>query len=174
MPFVTPCSDRYLEHPSTDGDCLSLNLLPLSPSKLQAGTIPEGGEVSTIDIFLPHDNVSRSEAHKAFVRCHAYTQRSLSFPSHNGAYLPHGPHVDLEHDTQQSVVAILNTGLPLPKSPSVQGEHMERLRSVGKLSDSDQEREERGWWTLRFQQVLREVQRQDAMQALEMVASGGR
>ena len=128
--------------------------------------------MSSVEILLPHDSMSRSEAKKAFVRCHAYTLRSLSFPSHTGAYLPHGPHVDLEGDTQKSVVAILNTGLPLPKSPSVQGEQMDRLRTMGRISDTDQEREERGWWALRFQQVLREMQRQDAMVALETVASG--
>ena len=70
---------------------------------------------------------------------------------------------------------ILNTGLPLPKSPSLQLRDNQRLRiDVSKNtegrdgSDADREREERGWWTLRFQQVLREMQRRDPMLSLSM------
>lgn len=63
---------------------------------------------------------------------------------------------------------ILNTGLPLPKSPSVQLKDNDRLGARDGPSDADREREERGWWTLRFQQVLREMQRQDPMLSLSM------
>jgi hypothetical protein len=70
---------------------------------------------------------------------------------------------------------ILNTGLPLPKSPSLQLNNNARLtlarrvNSVGAGGDVDKEREERGWWTLRFQQVLREMQRLDPVLSLELV-----
>ncbi|EKM51245.1 uncharacterized protein PHACADRAFT_263285 [Phanerochaete carnosa HHB-10118-sp] len=70
---------------------------------------------------------------------------------------------------------ILHTGLPLPKSPSLQMRDNQRLgidvnESTGGKggNDADREREERGWWTLRFQQVLREVQRRDPMLLLSM------
>lgn len=129
----------------------------------------------------------RANALNALRRCHAYTLCSLAFPSHAGTYLPHGPQVDLEADTQRSVMDILHTGLPLPKSPSLQMRDNLRLdankglgggKSTGGVEgkdaregrdaagDVDREREERGWWTLRFQQVLREVQRRDPMLSL--------
>lgn len=153
-----------------DGENLSLELLPLSSSDLQTGVIPEGSSTSIIRISLsPEELAARDEISNALRQCHAYTLRSLSFPSHTGNFLPHGPHVDLEHDTQQSVMAILNTGLPLPKSPSVQLTDIERLKSASNVNETDQEREERGWWALRFQQVLKEIQRQEPMIALEMM-----
>ena len=147
---------------------MSLTVLPLSQNDLQTGAIPDNGP--TVELRLSfvsgHDaepsKKDQDAAWSAFRRCHAYTLRSLSFPSHSGQYLPHGPQVDLELDTQKSVMDILNTGLPLPKSPSVQLKDNERLGSRV-ISDADREREERGWWTLRFQQVLREIRRQDPM-----------
>lgn len=131
-------------------------------------------ETSTISVFLhlprrtsadPHDfeddhvlGASRSKWRTAFEQCHHSTLRSLSFPSHSGAYLAHGPGVDLEVDTKQSVMSILASGLPLPKSPSLQMDEVKQ----GILGDATQlEREERGWWALRFQQVFRELQRQE-------------
>ncbi|KAJ3537224.1 hypothetical protein NM688_g6721 [Phlebia brevispora] len=154
------------------GEQITLDLLPLSLSDLHTGVIPESSSSSVIRVSIspsPNGGDVRNEVFHALRRCHAYTLRSLSFPTHNGHYLPHGPHVDLEHDTQQSVMAILNTGLPLPKSPSVQLSDMERLSSVRTGNESDQEREERGWWSLRFQQVLKELQRQDPILALETI-----
>lgn len=147
-----------------------LDLLPLNPSDLQTGVIPDGNstEVAQLTLFVS-DRTARNKLASALRQCYAYTLRSLSFPTHSGHYLPHGPHVDLEHDTQQSVMAILNTGLPLPKSPSVQLSDMERLRSASTGNESDQEREERGWWALRFQQVLKEMQRQDPMVSLDFI-----
>ncbi len=68
---------------------------------------------------------------------------------------------------------ILNTGLPLPKSPSVQISDMGRTNLIRTISEVDKEREERGWWALRFQQVLREMQRQDPMLSLEMMSRIG-
>ena len=80
--------------------------------------------------------------------------------SHSGRHLEHGPEVDLEVDTHQSVLSIMASGLPLPKSPSVQLEEVAHGESG---NPRQQEREERGWWSLRFQQVLREMQRRDAL-----------
>lgn len=75
--------------------------------------------------------------------------------------------MDFEQDTQQSVMAILNTGLPLPKSPSIQAMDSARVGTADISTDMDKEREERGWWALRFQQVLREMQRQDPVLSLQ-------
>jgi len=55
-----------------------------------------------------------------------------------------------------SVSAILASGLPLPKSPSTQ------MAEQG-ADPAQQEREARGWWTIRFQQVLREMQHGSAL-----------
>jgi serine/arginine repetitive matrix protein 2 len=82
--------------------------------------------------------------------------RSLSFPTHSGRYLAHGPSVDLAADTKGAVVALLAAGLPFPKSPSI---HIEEEARGALAPGVAVEREERGWWALRFQQVLREMQR---------------
>jgi hypothetical protein len=147
---------------------LSLDLLPLKQPDLQSGKIPEDRSVVKVGLSTPsrlaqndHDTML-----DAFRRCYAYTLRSLSFPSHSAQYLPHGPHVDLEQDTQTSVIAILNTGLPLPKSPSIQIHDSGRAGTADPSTDHDKEREERGWWALRFQQVLKEMQRQDPVVSL--------
>lgn len=95
-------------------------------------------------------------------RCAQFTLRSLSFLSHSGRRLDHGPDVDLELDTHQSVLEIMASGLPLPKSPSVQ---LDEAVHGEYASARQQEREERGWWSLRFQQVLREMQRQESFPA---------
>jgi hypothetical protein len=79
----------------------------------------------------------------------------VSFPSNSSYYL-HGPNTDLALDTEQSILSILASGLPLPKSPSAQIE----VAAKHYEDDKQQEREERGWWSLRYQQVLRELQRQ--------------
>jgi hypothetical protein len=65
---------------------------------------------------------------------------------------------ELEMDARCSLGSILASGLPLPKSPSFQKEE----EAKGVVADAVQmEREERGWWSLRFQQVLHEIQRMD-------------
>lgn len=154
----------------------TLILLPLGQSDLQTGIIPESSTAISVTLsFSAAPEEDRENVLQALRRCQVYTLCSLSFPSHSGTYLPHGPQVDLEADTQRSVMDILHTGLPLPKSPSLQMRDGQRLgidvnKSTGGKdgSDADREREERGWWTLRFQQVLREVQRRDPVLSLSM------
>ncbi|CAL1702652.1 unnamed protein product [Somion occarium] len=151
---------------SNEDPVVSLDLLPLATDTLQTGVIPETTSSHAFQLIMPAslNADERNKALSALRRCHAYAMRSLSFPSHSGKYLSHGLQVDLEQDTQQSVMSILSTGLPLPKSPSVQLTELQR----GQAHDSiEQEREERGWWSLRFQQVLREMQRQNIGQAVE-------
>ena len=157
-------------------DDIVLTLLPLSQADLQAGTIPDTMTPSQMRLCAPPSFSSTQSSrtlvqsvYAALRRCQAYTLCSLSFPSHSGQYLPHGAQLDLDMDTQRSVMGILNTGLPLPKSPSLQLRDNGRL---GTLCDGTQEREERGWWTLRFQQVLREMQRMDPVISLEVLRDG--
>jgi hypothetical protein len=151
------------------GPEIVLDLLPIEPSELDTGVIPDNSPVTTIHLAvqsfgssnkhpeLDNDGVLQ-EWLSAFQQCFQFTLRSLSFPSPSGRYLVHGPNVDLEADTRESVMAILNSGLPIPKSPSIQMEDAQ----LGYPEDTRrQEREERGWWSLRFQQVLREMQRQE-------------
>lgn len=155
--------------PVTDEQGIALELLPLNHEELRSGTIPDERGVVVGKLSFPSrkNPQDRDAALAALRRCYAYTLRSLSFPSHSGQQLPHGPHVDFEQDTQKSVMALLNTGLPLPKSPSIQAVDTARAGSADPSTDVDREREERGWWALRFQQVLREMQRQDPMLSLQ-------
>ncbi|EJD38351.1 hypothetical protein AURDEDRAFT_187753 [Auricularia subglabra TFB-10046 SS5] len=84
---------------------------------------------------------------QAFHKCFMFTLRSLSFPCRTGDDLSHGPTIDYEMDTKTSVMSILSSGLPLPKSPSqLIGEH-ERGRPSNAVIE---EREERGWWANRL------------------------
>ena len=55
-----------------------------------------------------------------------------------------------EDDTLRTLSSLVGSGLPLPKSPSG------RLLEIGPDPDDtlSQEREERGWWSLRFHQVM--------------------
>jgi len=88
----------------------------------------------------------------AFQESAEHTFRALSFPTQSGKLVATVPGLRLDIDSQTSVSAILDSGLPLPKSPSTQ--------IAERAADSaQQEREARGWWALRFQQVLREMQR---------------
>ena len=62
-------------------------------------------------------------------------------------------------DAHLAISSLIGSGLPMPRSPSgqfAQTGGMEESRFLG------DEREERGWWSLRYQQVFREFQRQDS------------
>ena len=129
----------------------------MAGDSLDTGVIPENSRSRTVRFSFLDDTFPQSQNRQewlaAFEQCFQFTLRSLSFPSPSGL-----PSVDLELDTRQSVLSILASGLPLPKSPSIQLDDSVN----GQASDAKQlEREERGWWSLRFQQVLREMQRQD-------------
>lgn len=86
----------------------------------------------------------------AFSRCYVYTMRSLAFPasydfrsrqSNDGQPLAGAP---------DSILSVLSSDRSLPKSPSAQ------LLDPD-LGPVDQERQERDWWSVRFQQVLEEL-----------------
>ena len=155
-------------------DIYELQIVPVSDGEIETGMVHEDSAVVSVRFSIPNDAASvltspehpeGEHAHwlSTFQRCSKYTQRLLSFTSRSGGHLDNGADADLELDTHQSVLSIMGSGLPLPKSPSVQ---LDDIANGEPGSSRQQEREERGWWSLRFHQVLRELQRQDALTTL--------
>jgi hypothetical protein len=147
-----------------DSGRIVLDLLPVDLENITTGRIPDSGQVTMLTLFVPSasssgvqlDTPSLSRLYhnwvSAFQECAEYTLRALSFPTQSGKLAAPIPGLGWDRDPRSSVSAILESGLPLPKSPSTQVEE--------KGADpAQQEREARGWWALRFQQVLREMQR---------------
>ncbi|KAL6297999.1 hypothetical protein BKA93DRAFT_754489 [Sparassis latifolia] len=145
-------SDRSAGH----GRVVILDLFPMGIDQINSGGIPHSNQPVEMRLIIP-PSTEDSEGLwlKALDGTCRSTIHSISFPPLSGT--THGTNVDLELDTRQSVMAIMSSGLPMPKSPSMQLEHA----AAYKNEPTQQEREERGWWSLRFQQVLREMQRQD-------------
>lgn len=89
----------------------------------------------------------------ALRQCSQSTLRKLIFPGHQDTCS------DQLIDAHLAISSLIGSGLPMPRSPSghlPQNGAMEEGRFLG------DEREERGWWSLRYQQVFREFQRQDS------------
>ncbi|KAG2136588.1 uncharacterized protein EDB93DRAFT_1330811 [Suillus bovinus] len=140
---------------------ISLDLIPLTAEELERGHANSKGRVLTVS--LSH-GTSRSSVSEASMQCAVLKEwlvplrqccqhalRSLSSPSTKS----HLAHASKESEISQSVLSILASGLPFPKSPSMQLYGVE----LGQAGDAEQqEREERGWWSLRFHEVLREIQ----------------
>ncbi|KAH8109055.1 hypothetical protein DFH11DRAFT_1731320 [Phellopilus nigrolimitatus] len=147
---------------------IGLHVLPMDIENLDAGILSDTSATSLF-VHLPKSTSAGSkqpDAQKrwwdALEQCYLFTLRSLSFPTHSGRYLAHGSGLDQEASTRQTVMSILASGLPLPKSPSGQIGELEK----GQADDATlREREERGWWALRFQQTLHEMQREDLLPA---------
>ncbi|KAH9895851.1 hypothetical protein C8Q73DRAFT_454762 [Cubamyces lactineus] len=149
---------------------VGVNLVPIPLDQLDTGITVENTPPTTITLSIPPSEAPEAnppELLKALRKCHHHTVRGLSYPS-----LPAIITDDLELDTRQSLAGILSSGLPLPKSPSMQFEEAARDNGEvpgvpdGEDAGTRGEREERGWWTLRFQQVLREMQRDEVPVAL--------
>ncbi|KIL55619.1 hypothetical protein M378DRAFT_90630 [Amanita muscaria Koide BX008] len=86
------------------------------------------------------------EWRSAFQRCSQATLRLLSYPMvSNGMRIPKPNHL---------MTPFVDSGLPIPKSPSAQAFDMESGRNC---DSAQQEREKRSWWSLRFQEVLHEL-----------------
>ena len=147
-----------------DSGQIVLDLLPVDLENIATGRIPDSGQVIKLTLSVPSTSSSgmqldtpslsrlRHNWVSAFQECAEYTLRALSFPTQSGKLAAPIPGLGWDGDPRSSVSAILESGFPLPKSPSAQMEE--------KGADpAQQEREARGWWALRFQQVLREIQR---------------
>ncbi|PCH34803.1 hypothetical protein WOLCODRAFT_165828 [Wolfiporia cocos MD-104 SS10] len=140
------------------GQIVTLDVLPLSIEQVEAGLGAETTSISQIFLVLQGLDLSK-EWLDALQRCRYHTIHSLSYPPRSADKSDSSGFDDFELDTYHSVKAIMASGLPLPKSPSMQFEDQQQERHVEDATE--QEREERGWWSLRFQQVMREMQRQD-------------
>ena len=69
---------------------------------------------------------------------------------------------DRTMDTHLALASLIGSGLPIPRSPS--GTVPDTFEKSGGFNHGlGDEREERGWWSLRYQQVFREFQRQDSL-----------
>ncbi|KAL0948394.1 hypothetical protein HGRIS_010976 [Hohenbuehelia grisea] len=146
---------------------IELEVIPSDMDLL--GSAADSGRVQTLFFSIPQDHStttphsttttdsSRSTWLSALRKCQQFTLRSMAIPAIYGSMRI--PEVQDDPGVQQSVHSLLSSGLPIPKSPSVQlnaAGHGERGSAVSR------EREERGWWSLRFQQVLREFQRDES------------
>ena len=151
---------------TTANGLIALDLIPIGPEYLDSGLVGEDTPVVSITLTLPktqNEDEAYEQLRSALRKCQQHTVRSLSFPAQPGSMME-----DVEIDTRQSLVGILSSGLPLPKSPSIQFDEAAK----GQRRDAvDGEREERGWWTLRFQQVLRELQREEASNSVPLVSA---
>ncbi|KAG5643846.1 hypothetical protein DXG03_009577 [Asterophora parasitica] len=159
-----------------DQECITftLEVLPLDAQKLNQPTSMGDGSVYLLRLVVPKGTSGDTESYAcgsvpddhvrswltALRRCHKHTTCSLAIPSNSKQY---DPQLDIAFDKHQAVYALLASGLPLPKSPSVQmADVLSMHRGGGGEEDAiTLERQERGWWSLRFQQVFREIQRQD-------------
>jgi hypothetical protein len=152
-----------------DPSLIVLEVLPVEVNELNCGVSTDSGSLTFLRFIVPNqqDPVLPEKAQApvvkddlrrtwvaAFQRCFRYTLHSISVPPHPR----YDPQLDLANDTHQTVFSLLASGLPLPKSPSVQKAD---LRHGETTDPTKEEREERGWWSVRFQQVFRELQRQD-------------
>lgn len=150
-----------------DSSQIVLDLLPVGLENIATGRIPDSGQVITLSLSVPPVSSSGAQLDisglsrlrhnwvSAFHECAEYTLRALSFPTESGKLVAPTPGLAWEtgnNPQTSSVSAIVTSGLPLPKSPSAQ------MTEQG-ADPTEQEREARGWWGLRFQQVLREMQR---------------
>ena len=147
-----------------DSDRVVLDLLPVDLENIATGRIHDNGQVVMLTLSVPSVSSSgiqldipslsrlRHNWISAFQECAEHTIRALSFPTKSGKLAVPIPGLACDRDPQSSVSSILESGLPLPKSPSQQV-------AETTADAAQQEREARGWWALRFQQVLREVQR---------------
>lgn len=149
---------------------LTLDCIPLDLGNIDSESFPNPAALYTVVLSVPDSSSHRSSPAPSgtsnFARTRAewlstfqqsveHTLRSLSFPTTASSS-------DLDLDTRQSIMNIISAGLPFPKSPSIQVDEM--LMGVVK-DDTMMEREERGWWEVRFQQVLRETWRESSVRS---------
>jgi hypothetical protein len=157
---------QLLIHFIVDPRLIVLDVLPVDISKLNRIVNTDNGSLTVLRFLVPSQEDStlleapsvKEDVRRAWIlafqQCFRYTLHSISLPPHPR----YDPQLDLAIDTHQTVFSLLASGLPLPKSPSVQDADLQS----GEVKDSTrEEREERGWWSVRFQQVFRELQRQN-------------
>ncbi|KAF8641638.1 hypothetical protein AX16_009864 [Volvariella volvacea WC 439] len=149
LPLDLANINEAFQHDSTRMRTVRLTLpasTPTSPSTPTPATITPGLAQTS-----PADDTTRRSWLSAFRSCLHSTLRLAS--------LGRSDVTDLSSAARETVLSILSSGLPLPKSPSMQ----QAEYHDGRPADVQrQEREQRGWWSLRFHQVLQELSRQDS------------
>lgn len=153
---------------------MSLEALVLEPEDLNKPLDFRASTFRVVDLVLPHlTGNSGSEVLQdwllAFRQCSQTTLRKLTFIGighQDGGLLSEWS--DRTMDTHLALASLVGSGLPIPRSPSgTFPDTLEESRDFRQgLGD---EREERGWWSLRYQQVFREFQRQDSLLSDEEV-----
>lgn len=155
-----------------------LHLYPVEQNAINTGIAPDSSsfyvamqvpssrrsraDPSNTDV--PHESETLELWWRAFQRCCSSSIRSLTIPLHSGTYLSDTSSEENNTTNQQTVMSLVASGLPIPKSPSLQLAEPQTTRSLA-------EREERGWWSLRFHEVLRDLQSREAL--LTEMGSGG-
>ena len=148
---------------------LSLEAITLDANQFDENADFRSSPFQTVDLviprLLPGDSEDPNKANSssetalelwlsALRQCSQSTLRRLIFPGYQDTCS------DQLVDSHLAISSLIGSGLPMPRSPSGQfaqiGGGMEESRFLG------DEREERGWWSLRYQQVFREFQRRDS------------
>ncbi|KAJ7577970.1 hypothetical protein C8J56DRAFT_1060654 [Mycena floridula] len=143
-----------------------VNDMPLIALDLRPLNVQDTG-LKLLYVALPRSEDSSSQRRdeetatwvSAFRRSLQFTLRTISNPTDSQCSTDFFD-LELLQDTQATMHSILTSGLPMPKSPSLQ---IQETQENDKPDNRRREREARGWWSLRFQQVLREMQRQEVL-----------
>jgi hypothetical protein len=142
-----------------DDHLIAVELLPLhhpGPTPSRSPVVPvylslaerAAGRMS----LAPPDvlQAARKQWSDAFSRCYVYTMRSLAFPASYDPRMRKGNDGQHLAGAPDSILSVLSSDRSLPKSPSAQMLDPD-------LEPVEQERQERDWWSVRFQQVLEEL-----------------
>jgi hypothetical protein len=159
-----------IDSQSLDNIVLSLEAITLDANPFDENTEFRSCPFQVVDLMIPRlqpgdtedsNKLDCSEAVtlepwlSALRRCSQSTLRKLIFPGHQDTCS------DQLVDTHLAISSLIGSGLPMPRSPSG---HLPQIGGTEEGSSRflGDEREERGWWSLRYQQVFREFQRQDS------------
>lgn len=145
---------------------LSIDLLPMTPGRdLDISSSPYAVPVyislperMTSRMALAPPNIleeARSKWFDAFDKCSRHTLRSLCFPPKPESDSPGSTAFSPLPKSRGSVFAMLALEAPLPCSPSQLAMDGERRAGGGESP----ERLQRQWWSARFQNVMREMER---------------
>lgn len=165
-------SDEMLMHlPSYIAE-IHVQLIPINAQSLKNDTVPQFAAITTAILQLPSEpeltgghvgSLPASQDIKpwisAFIKCAQDTLQLLSCPGPRKA-IP----TEKSQDALMAVSSLVSSGLPIPKSPSghmpeLLARHLPPLAEYQTRGDEvrELEREERGWWLIRYRQVLGEI-----------------
>lgn len=137
---------------------IRLQVMPTSTNCIENDTLPRCASISSVVLEVPRLGVELSDPSEAesygkwiaaFEKSAQDTAQLLSCPGSRKA-VPS----QRSKDTWSAVSSLIASGLPMPRSSSGQLPDLQ----YGRVEEEARklEREERGWWTLQYQQVLGE------------------